>query len=138
LRFKRSDAARRLIYNFEIVFGRKTLYRFTRMSLGSHSRSAVAEIETSEPAYTPSFAMCERYLILAECPLVTKPLRLLFSGRPFIETYRWSPAWGLRFTVIDKEIGAIVRRAETEACFSFHHVNAFEEDGTVVLDLIAT
>ena len=85
------DAARRLIYNFEIVFGRKTLYRFTRMSLGSHSRSAVAEIETSEPAYTPSFAMCERYLILAECPLVTKPLRLLFSGRPFIETYRWSP-----------------------------------------------
>jgi beta,beta-carotene 9',10'-dioxygenase len=39
--------------------------------------------------------------------------------------------------VIDKETGAIVRRAETEACFSFHHVNAFKEDGAVVLDLVA-
>jgi beta,beta-carotene 9',10'-dioxygenase len=131
------DAARRLIYNFEIAFGRKTLYRFTRMAPGAHCRSVVAEFETSEPAYTHSFAMSERYLILAEFPLVTTPLRLLFSGRPFIETYRWSPARGLRFTVIDKETGAIVRRAEAEACFSFHHVNAFEEDGAVVLDLLA-
>jgi hypothetical protein len=78
------DTTRRLIYNFEIAFGRKTLYRFTRMGLGSRSRSVVAEIETSEPANTHSFAMSERYLILAECPLVTTPLRLLFSGRPFV------------------------------------------------------
>ena len=131
------DATRQLIYNFEIAFGRKTLYRFTRMAPGSHCRSVVAELETSEPAYTHSFAMSERYLILAEFPLVTTPLRLLFSGRPFIETYRWSPARGLRFTVIDKETGAIVRRAEADACFSFHHVNAYEEDGAVVLDLLA-
>lgn len=131
------DAARRLIYNFEIAFGRKTLYRFTRMTPGSHKRSIVAEIETREPAYTHSFGMSERYLILAEFPLVTSPLRLLSSGRPFIETYRWSPARGVRFAVIDKESGAIVRRAEAGACFSFHHVNAYEEDGAVVLDLVA-
>jgi beta,beta-carotene 9',10'-dioxygenase len=131
------DANRRLIYNFEIAFGRKSLYRFTRMAPGSHSRSVVAEIETSEPAYTHSFAMSERYLILAEFPLATTPLRLLFSGRPFIETYRWSPARGLRFMVIDKETGAIVKRAAAEPCFAFHHVNAFEEDGVVVLDLVA-
>ncbi|MGH6821624.1 MAG: carotenoid oxygenase family protein, partial [Methylocella sp.] len=130
------DANRRLIYSFEIAFGRKSLYRFTRMAPGSHSRSVVAEIETSEPAYTHSFAMSERYLILAEFPLVAKPLRLLLGGRPFIETYRWSPARGLRFTVIDKEIGAIVRRAEAEPCFAFHHVNAFEADGAIVLDLV--
>jgi beta,beta-carotene 9',10'-dioxygenase len=107
------------------------------MAPGSHSRTVVAEIETSEPAYTHSFAMSEHTLILAEFPLVTKPLRLLLSGRPFIETYRWSPARGVRFTVIDKETGAIVRRAETEACFSFHHVNAYEEDGAIMIDLVA-
>jgi beta,beta-carotene 9',10'-dioxygenase len=131
------DASRRLIYNFEIVFGRKSLYRFTRMAPGSYSRSVVAEIGTSEPAYTHSFAMSERFLILAEFPLVTRPLRLLFSRRPFIETYRWSAARGVRFTVVDKESGAIVRRAAAEPCFAFHHVNAFEEDGAVVLDLVA-
>ncbi|HUZ91835.1 MAG TPA: carotenoid oxygenase family protein [Methylocella sp.] len=131
------DATRRLIYNFEIAFGRKSLYRFTHMVPGSHRRSVVAEIETSEPAYTHSFGMSERYLILAEFPLVTKPLRLLLSGRPFIETYRWSPARGVRFTVIDKETGAIVRRAEAGPCFAFHHVNAYEEDGAIMLDLVA-
>ncbi|HUB63847.1 MAG TPA: carotenoid oxygenase family protein [Methylocella sp.] len=131
------DAARQLIYNFEISFGRKTLYRFTRMAPGSHSRSAVTEIETSEPAYTHSFGMSERYLILAEFPLVTKPLRLLFSSRPYIETYHWSPDRGVHFTVIDKDTGAIVRRAEADPCFSFHHVNAYEEDGAIVLDLVA-
>jgi beta,beta-carotene 9',10'-dioxygenase len=47
--------------------------------------------------------------------------------RPFIESYRWLPARGVRFTVIDKETGAIVRRAEA----------AFDEDGAVVLDLLA-
>ncbi|HZM07253.1 MAG TPA: carotenoid oxygenase family protein, partial [Methylocella sp.] len=131
------DAARQLIYNFEIAFGRKTFYRFTRMTPGSHNRSVVAEIETSEPAYTHSFAMSERTLILAEFPLVTTPLRLLLGGRPFIESYRWLPARGVRFTVIDKETGAIIRRAEAGTCFSFHHVNAFDEDGVVVLDLLA-
>ena len=131
------DATRRLIYNFEIVFGRKSFYRFTRMAPGSHSRGVVAEIETREPAYTHSFAMSERYLILAEFPLVTRPLRLLFSGRPFIETYRWSPARGLRFTVIDKDTGATVKRAAAEPCFAFHHVNAFEADGAIMLDLVA-
>jgi carotenoid cleavage dioxygenase-like enzyme len=107
------------------------------MTPGSHSRSVVTEIETSEPAYTHSFGMSERHLILAEFPLVTKPLRLLLSGRPFIETYRWSPERVVRFTVIDKETGAIVRRAEAGPCFSFHHVNAYEEDGAIVLDLVA-
>lgn len=124
-------------YNFETRFGRKSFYRFTRMAPGSHHRSVVAEIETSEPAYTHSFAMSERTLILAEFPLVTTPLRLLFGGRPFIESYRWAPSRGVRFTVIDKETGAVLRRAEAEACFCFHHVNAFEEDGAIVLDLLA-
>ncbi|HUI22407.1 MAG TPA: carotenoid oxygenase family protein [Methylocella sp.] len=131
------DAARQLIYNLEIAFGRKTSYRFTGMTPGSHRRRIVAEIESSEPAYSHSFGMSERYLILAEFPLVTKPLRLLLSGRPFIETYRWSPSRGVRFTIIDKDTGAIVRRAEGEPCFAFHHVNAYEEGGAVVLDLVA-
>ncbi|HXW72360.1 MAG TPA: carotenoid oxygenase family protein [Methylocella sp.] len=44
---------------------------------------------------------------------------------------------GTRFTVIDKETGAIVRRAEAEACFAFHHVNAYEENGAVMADVVA-
>jgi beta,beta-carotene 9',10'-dioxygenase len=38
------DASRRLIYNLDIAFGRKSLYSFTRMAPGSHRRSIIAEI----------------------------------------------------------------------------------------------
>lgn len=131
------DAGRRLIYNCETKLGRRSFYRFTRMQFGGSERSIVAEIESDQPAYLHSFGMSERFLILAEFPLVVRPWRLIFSGRPYIENYRWLPERGLRFTVVDKDSGAIVRRTASEACFSFHHVNAYEEDDAVVVDLVA-
>ena len=80
-----------------------------------------------------SFAMTERYLVLVEFPLTVSALEpLKFSGKPFIQNYRWQPERGLKFHVVDKE----ERRREWrpphgEAIFAFHHVNAFEDkDGT--------
>lgn len=131
------DRQRRLIYNCDILFHRPSLYRFTRVAFGATQRETVAEIPVDRPAYMHSFGMSENYLILVEFPLVTNPMRLLLSGRPFIETYRWRPDRGLRFTVVDKESGAIIRTASTDACFGFHLVNAFEQDGALVIDLIA-
>ncbi|SFK40891.1 carotenoid oxygenase family protein [Methylocapsa palsarum] len=131
------DAERRLIYNFETAFGRRNLYRFTSVAAGSRTRRLVAEIETDQPVWIHSFGMSARYLILAEFPLVVLPLRLLFSGGAFIDNLRWRPERGVKFTIVDKESGDIVRRAETDPCFGFHLVNAFEEDGDLALDLVA-
>jgi carotenoid cleavage dioxygenase-like enzyme len=131
------DRQRRLIYNCDIMFHSPSLYRFTRMEFGATERETVAEIPVDRPAYMHSFGMSENYLILVEFPLVTNPITLLLSGRPFIETYRWRPSRGLRFTVVHKDTGQIVRSVATDACFGFHLVNAFEADGTVVIDLIA-
>jgi len=83
-----------------------------------------------------SFGQSERYLLLILCPLVVNPLVLLAGFKPFIENYRWRPELGLRWFVIDKQTGVVVREAVTEARFVFHHVNAFEDDGALVADLI--
>jgi len=106
------------------------------MAYGSSHREVVAEIRVDHPAYLHSFGMSENHLILVECPLLTHPLRVLLSGRPFIDTYRWMPERGTRLTVIDKDSGAIVRTATTDPCFAFHVVNAFESDDGVMLDLV--
>ena len=45
-----------------------------------------------------SFGLTERWLVLAEFPFVVNPLALAFSGRPYIENYRWKPELGTRFT----------------------------------------
>ena len=52
-----------------------------------------------------SFGLSERWIVLAEFPYVVNPLRLAFSGRPYIENYRWKPELGTRFTLIDRETG---------------------------------
>jgi beta,beta-carotene 9',10'-dioxygenase len=47
------------------------------------------------------------------------------------------PEGGSRFIVIDKASGKVVSKSETEAFFSFHHINAFERDGEIVADFSA-
>ena len=86
-----------------------------------------------------AFGMSGRHLILAEYPLRVNPLKLAFSGKPFIENYAWRPQEGTKFQVIDRETGALRGTYETEAFFCFHHVNAFERAGgsELVVDLIA-
>jgi len=69
-------------------------------------------------------------------PLVVNPLRLLLSGKPFIENYEWKPGQGTRFILIDKKDGS-ARSYNAEAFFAFHHVNAFEEKGEVFVDIAA-
>ena len=52
-----------------------------------------------------SFGLTERWLVLAEFPYVVNPLRLAFSGRPYIENYRWKPELGTRFHLFDRRVG---------------------------------
>jgi len=70
-------------------------------------------------------------------PLVVDPLRLKLQLAPFIRNYRWRPERGLRIHVFDKDGGGLVKSAETDPIFAFHHVNAFEDGGNIVVDLIA-
>jgi beta,beta-carotene 9',10'-dioxygenase len=42
----------------------------------------------------------------------------------------------VRFHVIEKASGRLVRTARSEAFFAFHHVNAFEDGDDVVLDIV--
>jgi beta,beta-carotene 9',10'-dioxygenase len=99
----------------------------------------IARLPVERPAYMHAFGMSGRHVILAEYPLRVNPLRLAFSGKPFIQNYEWKPEEGTRFQVIDRETGRLRGSYETDAFFCFHHVNAFERDEgrELVIDLIA-
>ncbi len=90
----------------------------------------MGSIKAPEPAYMHSFGMTENYIVLAKFPLVVNPLRLKFSGKPFIENYEWKPERGTRFILMSKKDGWIKSFA-SDAFFAFHHINAFEENGDV-------
>ena len=131
------DAERNELVNYSVNFSRKSEYRLWGLPADSNSRRLIASLPVREPAYMHAFGMSERYLILAEYPLVVNPLKLAFSGKAFIKNYRWQPERGARFQVLDRQTGALRGTYETEAFFAFHHVNAFERGNDLVIDLVA-
>ena len=80
--------------------------------------------------------MSSRYLVIAEFPFVVNPVSLLLWLKPYIENFRWKPRRGTRFHVVDRATGRAVGTYETDAFFSFHHVNAFEDGDDLVVDLV--
>jgi carotenoid cleavage dioxygenase-like enzyme len=83
-----------------------------------------------------SFGMTKNYVVFAEYPFVVNPKDLLLSGKPFIENFTWKPDRGTTFLVFDKSTGKLRGRYKTDAFFAFHHINAFEEGGDMIVDLV--
>ena len=129
------DAKRACHYNYIADFGMKSLYRLCRIGDDGKQR-VVAKLPVERPAYMHSFGMSEDHLVLTEFPLVVSPIELKFSGKPFIQNYRWEPERGLVFHIVEKDTGKLVRTATADATFAFHHVNAFADGDRVAVDAI--
>ena len=82
-----------------------------------------------------SVGLTERWLVLVEFPYVVNPLALALSGRPYIENYRWRPERGTQIHLFDRSSGEAAGPFQTDACFGFHHVNAFETGDEVSIDI---
>jgi len=131
------DPTRKTTYNLLQLLSRKSYYQFYGIKDGERKRSLIAKIEVAEPTYIHSFTMTANYLILVEFPLVVRPIQLMLDLKPFIQNYRWSPERGTRFTVIDKQTGEVKKVGQSAAFFAFHHINAFERDNEIFLDVAA-
>ncbi len=131
------DRSSQGMLNYAAKLGRTSSYRFFAVDPDSSEPRVIASLPVSEPAYMHSFGLTERWLVLAEFPFVVNPLALALASRPYIENYRWRPELGTRFTLLDRRSGETVGGFRSDACFAFHHVNAYEHDGEVVVDMCA-
>jgi len=130
------DRVRKETVSFQIEMGRECRYRF--YSVGEEaSRKPFFEMTREKASYMHSFAMTKRYVILVEYPLLLNPLDLLLKSGGYITHFKWYPQESTKFFVIDRLQGKLVKTYETEALFCFHHVNAYEEQGGITLDLVS-
>jgi carotenoid cleavage dioxygenase-like enzyme len=124
--------------NYAAKLGPRSSYRFFEVPAGGEALPArprvIGALPVREPAYMHSFGLTERWLVLAEFPFVVNPLALALSGRPYIENYRWKPERGTRFTLVERASGEAVQGFHSDACFAFHHVNAYEDGNEVIVD----
>ena len=114
------DREQRVAYNYLLKFGAKSSYGIYELPDGSRTRRLVGEADVRKPSYMHSFAISAKYAILMEFPLVVSPLRLLLSGKPFIENYQWEPERGTRFSIVDRSTGDVTYAHTDEAWFGFH------------------
>jgi beta,beta-carotene 9',10'-dioxygenase len=129
------DFGKKETINYMTQLSRESKYNIYRITTGK-SRKLTASVRVKEPSYMHSFGLTEHYIILVEFPLVVNPLDLIASGKPFIENFRWMPERGTKFTVVRRTDGKVVGSYITEPFFAFHHVNAFESENQIVIDIV--
>ncbi len=89
-------------------------------------------IDVAWPSMMHDFAVTRDYVVFILCPLVFSFEKLAKSGSPFA----WEPERGTRIGIMPRSGGnADVRWYETDACYVFHPMNAYAENGEMVVDV---
>ncbi|CAN9506137.1 unnamed protein product [Ophioblennius macclurei] len=93
------------------------------------------------PSYYHSFGMTDNYIIFIEQPLkldIVKMATAYMRGVSWASCMKFCPEENVLIHLIDKRTGKEVElKYHTEVMIVYHHVNAFEDDGHVVFDVIA-
>jgi beta,beta-carotene 9',10'-dioxygenase len=90
---------------YVLAFGRRSRYRLFGIGQGTGREAVVATLPVERPAFIHAFGMNERYRVLAEFPVVVNPLRLTFSGKPFIRNDTGGRAAGSGSTSSTRQAG---------------------------------
>jgi beta,beta-carotene 9',10'-dioxygenase len=122
--------------NYLVNFGRVSSYEIWKMADHQSNREIVAEIPVERPAYMHSFALTEHYVVLVEFPFVVNPLDLMLRKKPFIFNYHWKPELGTQFLVVERSSGKLVAKLKGAPFFAFHHVSAYDKEGSIYLDIV--
>lgn len=122
-------------YNVVVKFGMFSHYKI--YDTAKPGKKPLATVPVQKPAYLHGFGMSKNYFIIAAGPLTVVPIELLFWKRPYIENHTWNAKDGASVYIIEKATGKLKAKFITEAFFSFHHVNAWEEGEELIMDINA-
>jgi carotenoid cleavage dioxygenase-like enzyme len=131
-----ADRANGDMINLSAKFGPSSSQSFFRLKANETKPSIIAKLARRHPTYQHSFGMTENWIVFTEFPFAVNPLDILRSGRPFIENFKYDADEPVRITLIHRETGEIGGEwLGAPGGFCFHHVNAYELSGEVVVDL---
>jgi beta,beta-carotene 9',10'-dioxygenase len=129
------DPYRKTIVNLGNRIGRQDAYVLFERNADSTTRTKRGEIPTDRLAYVHSFGLTDQYAVIVESPLTFNKLSVV-RDCPYIERFEWDDDLDTRFLVVDRQTGDRVAAPETSPFMTYHHANAFERDGELVVDLI--
>lgn len=133
------DPARQEWINFGVgVSGEGLGYLVFRQAQGSSTRELITTVDRLVPSYMHSFALTEHFVILTEHPYraVWKKLTTMgLHGTPLVDNFAWKGDEPTTFFVVDRVLGRVVAEIEAETFLTLHHVQAWEDEGFVHVEL---
>ncbi|NXX32554.1 BCDO2 oxygenase, partial [Nicator chloris] len=106
---------------------------------GAKVLCSIPPMDRAKPSYYHSFGMTENYIVFIEQPLRLNLLKIITSklcGKTICDGISWEPQHNTYFHVVNKHTGEVLPGQWCSKPFvTFHQINAFEEQGCVVLDL---
>ncbi|XP_042286030.1 beta,beta-carotene 9',10'-oxygenase-like [Thunnus albacares] len=106
---------------------------------GAKVLCSIVPANKSHPSYYHSFAMSENYVVFIEQPIKMNLLKIVtckLRGKALSEGIYWDPNQETVFHLVHKKTGEVSSvKYHTKAISTFHQINAFEEDGFLMLDM---
>ncbi|KAJ8397211.1 hypothetical protein AAFF_G00440450 [Aldrovandia affinis] len=100
---------------------------------------SIPPVEKGKPSYYHSFAMSENYVVFIEQPIKMNLLKIIsgtLTGKDISKGVYWDPKQDTIFHLINKHTGKLSEvKYYARPLSTFHQINAFEEDGFLVLDM---
>ncbi|KAG7471380.1 hypothetical protein MATL_G00123880 [Megalops atlanticus] len=100
---------------------------------------SIPSVDKGKPSYYHSFAMTENYVVFIEQPIKMDLLKILSGkiwGNGISKAVYWDPKQETIFHVINKHTGKLNPvKYHARPLSTFHQINAFEEDGFLVMDM---
>ncbi len=87
-------------------------------------------------AFLHDFAITPNYCIFVQNPVSFNPLPFVTGFKGAAECIQFNPKQPTKILLIPRNGTDEVRSFDTDPCFVFHHANAFEQDGKIVLDSV--
>ncbi len=101
------------------------------------TREHIASITATGPGYVHSCAVTADHIVLIEPPLWINLLNAIRPGTEgLLDLLDYHADHPARLVVIARDTGEIVQEQQLAPFFLFHHVNAFETDGQVTVDMV--
>jgi len=120
------------LYNYNLDFGSVSTYRIFKSSLTTGKTEILAAISEKEvpPAYIHSFFLTEDFVILAvwSSHFESYGIKILWDRNILDSIGQFNPESKVKWLVVDRRHGrGLVATFESPAMFSFHTVNAWQE-----------
>ncbi|KAM3579319.1 hypothetical protein VKS41_008179 [Umbelopsis sp. WA50703] len=123
-------------YTMEVGY-QSTKYHFFSLSDRDPKGTIIASV-VADTSYVHSFALTPNYIILAIFPFTAQMAGVKYAwNESILDSFKFNPSNPTLFYVVSREGQQHVATYRADACFAFHHVNAFEDDnGGINIDIV--